>query len=106
VPAGAIVALAGASAVFAGAAAVLVDPSTGVLVVGASAPATGACSTASSTARGDGGEGFHLSGGRPLSLSSSSSSFDDEFAGIVGGRVLAAHAADTPRSAAPDALAA
>jgi hypothetical protein len=72
VPAGATVALTGASAALAGS-------STDDPAAGASAPATGACSTA----RGDGGRGFHFSGGGP-SLSTSSS-FDNEFAGVPGG---------------------
>jgi hypothetical protein len=63
VPAGASMALASTSAVLASASAALADPSTDVLVVGASVPATGACSTATTAARGEGGGGFHLSGG-------------------------------------------
>jgi hypothetical protein len=50
----------------------------------ASAPVVGACSSATSTALGDRGGGFHLSRGAPLSLSSSSSS-DDDFSVVVGG---------------------
>jgi hypothetical protein len=51
---------------------------------GTSSPIAGACSSAASTALGDGGGGFHLSRGRPP-LSSSSSSSDDEFFGVAGG---------------------
>jgi hypothetical protein len=69
VPAGSAMALAGTSAVLASASAALADPSTDVLVVDASTPATGACSTATTAARGDGGGGFHLSGGpAPVTL--------------------------------------
>jgi hypothetical protein len=47
--------------------------------VGASAPVAGACCTAAYAALGDAGGGFHLSeGARPPSLSSSSSSSNDE----------------------------
>jgi hypothetical protein len=49
----------------AGASAVLVGSSTDSPVAGASAPTTGANSTAASAARSDGGEGFHISGGLP-----------------------------------------
>jgi hypothetical protein len=75
-PDGAAVALTGASAVLAGS-------STKNPVAGASAHTTGANSTATSAACGDGGGGIHLSGGG-ASLSSSSS-FDDEFAGVPRG---------------------
>jgi hypothetical protein len=47
----------------------------------------GACSSAASTALGDEGGGFHLSAGPP-SLSSYSSSSDDEFSGVAGGEPL------------------
>jgi hypothetical protein len=80
VPVGAVVALTGATTV-------LADSSTDDPVAGATAPTVGACSMASSVARGDGGRGLHLSGGPPPpppSLSSSSSS-DDKFTGVVGG---------------------
>jgi hypothetical protein len=66
----------------AGAPAALTISSTDRLVAGASA---GACSIAASAARGDGGRGFHLSGGHPPSLSSSYSSDDDEFSGVAEG---------------------
>jgi hypothetical protein len=60
--------------------------STDRLVAGASAPTTGACSSAAFAAFGDGDGGFHLSGGaRPQSLSSSDDDDDDEFSGVAGG---------------------
>jgi hypothetical protein len=53
---------------------------------GAPAPAPGACSSAASTALGEGGAGSHLSGGVcPPSLFSSSSSSDDEYSDVAGG---------------------
>jgi hypothetical protein len=52
---------------------------------GAPAPAPGTCSSAASTALGEGGAGSHLSGGAcPPSLSSSFSS-DDEYSDVAGG---------------------
>jgi hypothetical protein len=60
---GAAVAPAGAAVAFAGASAALAGSSTDNTEAGASTPATGASSTAGSAARGDGGGGFHLSGG-------------------------------------------
>jgi hypothetical protein len=75
------VALAGASAARAAS-------STSRPAAGASALAMGACSSAASAAPGDGGEGFHLSGGSPLLLSSSSSFRDNEFSGVTGGESL------------------
>jgi hypothetical protein len=99
-PASAAMALAGASAVLAGSS--IDNP-----VAGASAPATGTNSIAS-VARGDGGGGFHLSGGThphrspppppPLPTMTPMASPD--------GRVLAARVADTPHCTAPGAPAA
>jgi hypothetical protein len=54
-------------------------------VAGATTPVAGACSSAASTALGDGGGGFNLSGARPLSLSSEDDDDDDEFSGVVEG---------------------
>jgi hypothetical protein len=74
----------GTSVAPAGASAVPPGTSTNGSAAGASAPATGVNSTAASSARGDGGGRFHLSGvACPPSLSSSSS--DDEFAGASRG---------------------
>jgi hypothetical protein len=58
-----------------------VGASTDDPVAGASMPDTATSSTAASAARGDGGWGFHLSGGASLSSSFS----DDEFTGGSGG---------------------
>jgi hypothetical protein len=57
------VALAGAPAALAGTSAALAGSSNDGPVAGASTPTMGAFSTAASAARGDRGEGFHLSGG-------------------------------------------
>jgi hypothetical protein len=74
------------AATLTGASTVRATSSTDRPVAGASTPAAGAFSSAASSTLGDGGGGFHLSGGaHPLSLSSSSSSSDDEFSGVVGG---------------------
>jgi hypothetical protein len=56
-------ALPDASAACAGASATRAAPSVDRLVAGASAPAPGACSSATSAALGEGGAGSHLSGG-------------------------------------------
>jgi hypothetical protein len=75
--------LGGTSVAPAGASATSAGASTDCPVAGASAPAAGTNSMAASSARGDGGRGFHLSEvARPPSLSSSSS--DDEFVGASG----------------------
>jgi hypothetical protein len=58
-------ALPDASAARTGASATRAAPSVDRLVVGASAPSPGACSSAASTALGEGGAGSHLSGGLP-----------------------------------------
>jgi hypothetical protein len=56
------------------------------LAADASAPAPGACSSAASAALGEGGAGSQLSGGAcSPSLSSSSSSPDDEYSDVSGG---------------------
>jgi hypothetical protein len=58
------------------------------LAVGAPAPTPGACSSAASTALGEGSAGSHLSAGAcppSLSSSSSSSSSDDEYSEVAGG---------------------
>jgi hypothetical protein len=73
----------GATVVPADAAVAPADSSTDDPVAGATSPAVGTYSMASSAAHGDGGGGLHLSEGRPSSLSSSYS--DDEFIGVVGG---------------------
>jgi hypothetical protein len=78
-------ALPDASAACAGASATRAAPSVDRLVAGASAPAPGACSSATSAALGEGGAGSHLSGGLPLSLSSSSPSPDDEYYEVTEG---------------------
>jgi hypothetical protein len=100
-PVAAAVALNSGPVALAGAFAARAASSTDRPAAGASTPAAGACSTTALGALGDGGGGFHLSGARPLSLSSSSSSDDDEFSGVAGGGALAAHAADTFHSPAP-----
>jgi hypothetical protein len=77
-------ALPDASTVRAGASAARTAPSVGRLAVGTSAPAPGACSSAASTALGEGSAGSHLSEGAcPLSLSSSSPSPDDEYSEVA-----------------------
>jgi hypothetical protein len=69
----------------AGASAARVASLVGYLAAGAPVPAPGAVSSAASAARGEGGEGSHLSGGaRPPSLSSSSSSSNDEYSEVPG----------------------
>jgi hypothetical protein len=80
-------ALADAPAALAGASAAHMASSADRPAAGASAPTAGACSSAASVALGDGGGGFHLSEGRPPSLSSSSPSSDDEFSGVAGGEI-------------------
>jgi hypothetical protein len=62
---GAAVAPAGAAVALAGTSAVLTSSSNDNPTAGASTPAAGASSAAASMARGDGGGGFHLSGGLP-----------------------------------------
>jgi hypothetical protein len=70
-----------------------------------SVPAPGACSSAASAALGEGGAGFHLSGGHAprhfLLLPPTTSTPRSP-----GKKVLAARAADTPRHAVPDTPAA
>jgi hypothetical protein len=86
VPVAVAAALADAPAALASASAVRAASFTDRSAAGASAPAAGACFSATSMALGDGGGGFHLSGGaRPTSLFSSSSSSDAEFSGVTGG---------------------
>jgi hypothetical protein len=87
-PVAAAVALNSGPVALAGASAARAASSTDRPAAGASTPAAGACSTTALGALGDGGGGFHLSGARPLSLSSSSSSDDDEFSGVAGGEPL------------------
>jgi hypothetical protein len=103
-PVVATAALPDASATCAGASAVGAASSTDRPAAGASAPATGVCSSAVSAALGEGGEGFHLSGGAaphcspllpPLPTMSSPGSPRE--------RVPAARAAGTPRPAVPSA---
>jgi hypothetical protein len=103
-PVVAAVALAGIPAALAGASTTHAVSSADRLAAGAPAPAVGTCSTAASAARGDGGEGFHLSGAAcprryplppPLTMLSSQESPE--------GRVLAARAADTPHFLVPGA---
>jgi hypothetical protein len=66
--------------------AVCADSSVDRPTAGASAPGPGACSSASSAALGEGGAGSHLSGGAcPPSLSSSSSSRDNEYSDVARG---------------------
>jgi hypothetical protein len=103
--AGAAVAPTCATMALAGASAVLAGSSAGTLEAGASTPAMGANSTVASAARGDGGGGLHLSG-RTRSPSLSSSSSDDDPAGVPEGGALAARAAGTPHCVAPGAPAA
>jgi hypothetical protein len=62
-PVGAVVALVGALAALASASTPLVGSSNDGLVACASTSASGTCATTASAARGDEGEGFHLSGG-------------------------------------------
>jgi hypothetical protein len=81
----ATVTLPDASAVRAGTSAACAASPADRPAAGASVPAPGACSSAASAALGKGRAGSHLSGGRPLSLSSSSSSPDDEYSDIAGG---------------------
>jgi hypothetical protein len=100
-------ALADASAALAGASVARTASSTDRPAAGTSAPAAGACSSATFAALGDGGGGFHLLGeARPPSLSSFSSSSNDELSRVAGERVPAARAAGTPRPAASGAPAA
>jgi hypothetical protein len=65
-----------------GAPAMRAASSTDRQAAGVSTPIAGACSSAASTTLGDGGGGFHLSGGHPPL---SSSSFDGEFSGVARG---------------------
>jgi hypothetical protein len=105
-PGAAAVAVAGVPAALTGTSMARVASPTDHLAAGASAPTTGACSSTAFAALGDRGGGFHLSGGRPPSLSSSfSSSSSDEFSGVAGGS-LVARAAGTPCPATPGAPAA
>jgi hypothetical protein len=79
-------ALPDASAARTGASAMRVAPSVDRLVAGAPVLAPGACSSAASTALGEGAAGSHLSrGAYPPSLSSSSPSSDDEYSEVAGG---------------------
>jgi hypothetical protein len=103
-PVVAAVAPAGVPAVLIGASATRAASSTDRPAADILAPAAGTCSTAASAARGDGGEGFHLSGAAcprryplppPLTMLSSQESPE--------GRVLAARAADTPHFLVPGA---
>jgi hypothetical protein len=104
---GAAVAAAVATATLPDASAARAASSTDRPAAGALAPATSACSSAASAALGEGGEGFHLSGGPapcrspllpPLPTMSSPES--------PGGKVPTARAAGTPRPAIPGAPAA
>jgi hypothetical protein len=78
-------ALPDASAMRAGASAARAASSTDHPVAGASAPATGACSFAASAALGEGARDSTSQGGCPPSLSSFSTSPDDEFSGVAEG---------------------
>jgi hypothetical protein len=76
--------LGGTSVAIVGISAAPIGASTDDPAAGTSTPAAGANPMAASSACGDGGVGFHLSGvARPPSLSSSSS--DDEFTYVSGG---------------------
>jgi hypothetical protein len=104
-PVAATVALPDTSAARASATTARAASSTNRLVVGASAPTRGACSSTSPAALGDRGRGFHLSGGarphrspllpRPPPTTNSP--------GSPGERAPAARAAGTPHSVAPGA---
>jgi hypothetical protein len=109
-PVVAVTALPDAFAALAGASATHAASSTDRPVMGVSAPSTGSCPSAASAALGDGGGGFHLSGGgvdlpprcSPLPPPRPTTSSPES----RGERVPAARAAGTPRPAALGAPAA